>query len=96
MRVSLVCFSRAGDESVAGAQLDGESVDEIYADLYPKRPIPRDEDAMKALKKRTLKNLYSARPTWLIDAHTALDSAAASAYRWPVDVADEDALRNLL
>ena len=33
VRVSLVCFSRAGDESVAGARLDGESVDEIYADL---------------------------------------------------------------
>ena len=33
VRVSLVCFSRAGDASVAGAWLDGESVDEIYADL---------------------------------------------------------------
>ena len=33
VRVSLVCFSRAGDVSVAGARLDGESVDEIYADL---------------------------------------------------------------
>ncbi len=29
---------------------------------YPKRPIPRDEDAAKALKKRTLTNLYNARP----------------------------------
>ena len=26
---------------------------------YPKRPIPRDEDAAKALKKRTLTNLYN-------------------------------------
>ena len=33
MRVSLVCFSRADDASVADARLDGESVDEIYADL---------------------------------------------------------------
>ena len=33
VRVSLVCFSCAGDASVAGAWLDGESVDEIYADL---------------------------------------------------------------
>ena len=33
VRVSLVCFSRAGDASVAGARLDGKSVDEIYADL---------------------------------------------------------------
>ena len=29
---------------------------------YPKRAVPRDEDAAKALKKRTLTNLYNARP----------------------------------
>ena len=28
-RVSLVCFSRAGDDAVSGARLDGQSVDEI-------------------------------------------------------------------
>ena len=27
---------------------------------YPKRPVPRNEDAAKALKKRTLTNLYNA------------------------------------
>ena len=32
VRVSLVCFSR-DDESVFGAQLDGQPVDEVYADL---------------------------------------------------------------
>ena len=37
VRVSLVCFSRAGHESVAGTRLDGESVDEIYADLTARR-----------------------------------------------------------
>ena len=63
---------------------------------YPKRPVPRDEDAAKALKKRTLTNLYNARPQWLADAHAALDAAVASAYGWPVDIADEDALRDLL
>lgn len=26
---------------------------------YPQRPVPRDEDAAKALKKRTLTNLYN-------------------------------------
>ena len=39
---------------------------------YPRRPVPRDEDASKALKKRTLTNLYNACPQWLADAHTAL------------------------
>ena len=32
---------------------------------YPKRPVARDEAAAKALKKRTLTNLYNARPQWL-------------------------------
>ena len=30
---------------------------------YPKWPVPRDEKAAKALKKRTLTNLYNAPPT---------------------------------
>ena len=29
---------------------------------YPKRPVPRDEDAAKALRKRTLTNLYTTTP----------------------------------
>ena len=37
VRVSLVCFSRADDESVSGARLDGGPVDEIYADLTARR-----------------------------------------------------------
>ena len=63
---------------------------------YPKRPVPRDETAAKALKKRTLTNLYNARPQWLDDAHTALDAAVASAYGWRPDIPNEDALRELL
>ena len=63
---------------------------------YPKRPVPRDEDAGKALKKRTLTNLYNARPQWLADAHAALDAAVAAAYGWPADMTDDDALRELL
>ena len=45
-----------------------------------KRPVARDDDAEKALKKRTLTNLYNARPQWLADAHDALDAAVAAAY----------------
>ena len=37
VRVSLICFSRADDESELGARLDGEPVDEIYADLTARR-----------------------------------------------------------
>ena len=63
---------------------------------YPKRPVPRDEAAAKGLKKRTLTNLYNARPQWLADAHAALDAAVATAYGWDPDISEEDALGELL
>ena len=63
---------------------------------YPKRPVPRNQAAAKALKKRTLTYLYNARPQWLADAHAALDAVVAAAYGWPADITDEDALRKLL
>ena len=37
VRVPLVCFSRADDDLVSGARLDGEPVDEIYTDLTARR-----------------------------------------------------------
>ena len=63
---------------------------------YPKRPVLRNEDAAKALKKRTLTNLYNTRPQWLADAHASLDAAVAAAYGWPANISDDDALRELL
>ncbi len=48
------------------------------------------------LKKRTLTNLYNARPTWLANAHARLDVAVYAAYGWPADLADEEVLKNLL
>ena len=63
---------------------------------YPKRPAARDEAAAKALKDRTLTKLYNARPKWLEDAHAALDEAVATAYGWPGDISEEDALSRLL
>ena len=63
---------------------------------YPPRPVPRDKKAATALKKRTLTNLYNARPQWLVDAHTQLDSAVAAAYGWPSDIADDAALTDLM
>ena len=63
---------------------------------YPKRPVARDEAVEQALKKRTLTNLYNARPQWLADTHAALDAAVAAAYGWPAGISVEDALRELL
>ncbi len=48
------------------------------------------------LKKRTLTNLYNARPTWLALAHDRLDDAVLDAYGWPHDLSDEDILGRLL
>ena len=63
---------------------------------YPTRPVPRDEAAATALKTRTLTSLYNVRPTWLADAHAVLDAAVATAYGWPTDISDDDALAELL
>ena len=49
-----------------------------------------------ALGKRTLTNLYNARPTWLEHAHAALDTAVLAAYGWPADVPVEEVLARLL
>ena len=48
------------------------------------------------VKKRTLTNLYNARPTWLDHAHKTLDAAVAAAYGWTVDLEDPDILGRLL
>lgn len=52
---------------------------------YPDRILPVDEKAEKELKKRTLTNLYNARPAWLAHAHADLDAAVADAYGWGDD-----------
>jgi type II restriction/modification system DNA methylase subunit YeeA len=67
---------------------------------YPDRILPRDERAAKELSKRTLTNLYNARPQWLANAHAALDAAVADAYGWGADwragtMTDDDILARL-
>ncbi len=109
---SLSCFGTVCYESVASEALEAQRLVELrdrwlyppewveWMDEpvpgYPKRPVPHDEDSAKALKKRTLTNLYDVRPQWLADAHDALDAAVAAAYGRPADISDEDALRELL
>jgi type II restriction/modification system DNA methylase subunit YeeA len=48
------------------------------------------------LKKRTLTNLYNARPSWLAEAHQKLDAAVFAAYGWPVTLTDAELLERLL
>lgn len=47
-------------------------------------------------KKRTLTNLYNARPAWLDHAHRELDRFVLDAYGWVEDIAEQDLLRRLL
>ncbi|WP_435660957.1 class I SAM-dependent DNA methyltransferase [Leisingera caerulea] len=55
---------------------------------YPDRLMPKDDKAAKELKKRTLTNLYNARPAWLDHAHKKLDESVAEAYGWGDDWRD--------
>lgn len=52
---------------------------------YPDRLTPKNPTSADALKKRTLTNLYNARPAWLDMAHRTLDEAVAEAYGWGDD-----------
>ncbi|MFZ2523843.1 MAG: DNA methyltransferase [Candidatus Ferrigenium altingense] len=65
---------------------------------YPLRPVAKPGHEAD-LKKRTLTNLYNARPSWLDNAHKALDAAVAKAYGWndyTPEMPDEEILRRLL
>ena len=69
---------------------------------YPDRIEPKpsiNEVDLKALQKRTLTNLYNAKPAWLQMAHQQLDQAVAAAYGWAdytPNMPDEEILKRLL
>ena len=48
------------------------------------------------MRKRTLTNLYNARPAWLDIAHRKLDEVVLAAYGMPAEVPDEAILAYLL
>lgn len=62
---------------------------------YPDRLVPKPGYEAD-LKKRTLTNLYNAKPAWLQNAHRQLDEAVATAYGWPADLTDDEVLAKLL
>jgi len=69
---------------------------------YPDRVEPKPgitEVDLKALQKRTLTNLYNAKPAWLSMAHQQLDQAVAAAYGWTdytPAMPDDEILKRLL
>ena len=65
---------------------------------FPKRPLAKPGHEAE-LKKRTLTNLYNARPAWLDMAHKQLDQTVAAANGWTdytPAMPDEEILRRLL
>ena len=65
---------------------------------YPDRVLPKD-GFNKQLAQRTLTKLYNERPSWLAQAHEALDATVAAAYGWAdytPAMPDEEILRRLL
>ncbi len=69
---------------------------------YPDRIEPKptiNEVDLKALQKRTLTNLYNAKPAWLQMAHQQLDQAVGAAYGWAdytPNMPDDEILKRLL
>ena len=62
--------------------------------------VNADRSASLCGKKRTLTNLYNARPTWLAQLHERLDRAVWAAYGWddpdPATVEEDTILSRLL
>jgi hypothetical protein len=75
-------------EAIAAAARDLVTVRDAWlaGAAYPELPT----------EKRTLTNLYNARPDWLDEAHRQLDAAVLDAYSWPHDIADDEILARLL
>ena len=78
--------------------IDREAIGAAAAELNSLREGWLNPDGVSAaeLRKRTLTNLYNARPTWLDNIHGRLDAAVADAYGWPADLADGEILERLL
>ena len=75
-----------------------EAISEAARELVAKRDAWLNPPGASAeeLKKRTLTNLYNARPAWLADAHRKLDEAVFAAYGWPAVLTNAEVLEHLL
>lgn len=74
--------------------VDWVRTSEEVAAGFPARPVAKVGHESE-LKKRTLTNLYNARPAWLASLHDALDAAVAAAYGWEWPMTDDEILRRV-
>ena len=92
-------FPHPTDEQRAAIAAAAKRLDELRHNwLHPSATdIPGDDADVEAeLRRRTLTALYNANPTWLQNAHAALDAAVAAAYGWDADIDDQEILARLL
>ena len=92
-------FPHPTDEQRAAIAAAAKRLDELRRNwLHPSATdIPGDDADVEAeLRRRTLTALYNANPTWLRNAHAALDAAVAAAYGWDADMDEQETLRRLL
>jgi alpha-L-fucosidase len=80
-------------EAIASA---AEELNRLREEWLNPAPVAGLELSETDLKKRTLTNLYNQRPTWLVNAHAALDAAVFAAYGWPQQIDDSEILARLL
>jgi type II restriction/modification system DNA methylase subunit YeeA len=75
-----------------------EAIAEAARELVAKRDawLNPPNASQEELKRRTLTNLYNARPSWLAEAHRKLDAAVFAAYGLPDTLTDAELLERLL
>jgi type II restriction/modification system DNA methylase subunit YeeA len=81
------------EAAIAAAAEELNRLREGWLNPSPVSGLPISESE---LKKRTLTNLYNQRPTWLVNAHAALDAAVFDAYGWPNEIDHSEILARLL
>jgi hypothetical protein len=71
-------------------------MDSLNADLKSESSYLGEVPGGRRGAKRTLTNLYNARPTWLDLVHRKLDEAVLAAYGWKSGLSAEEILKKLL
>ncbi len=84
-------------QAIAASAKEMVEMRDNWLNPTPSQPPPNRKSADTGEgPRRTLTNLYNARPTWLDLAYKCLDVAVFAAYGWPTDLSDEQILERLL
>jgi hypothetical protein len=89
-------FPRPTPQQQAAIAAAAQELDRLREGWLNPAPVEGLPLSSAELKKRTLTNLYNERPTWLVNAHAALDAAVFDAYGWSGALTDSEILARLL